>query len=303
MPNPFKLTGPEFLVVYAVLGVTVLAGLHLLRRFAESGSVPRIDYSDPYLLAYLRGGELETMRVTVVSLIDRGLLHLSGGYLTLTNDKAIELVRRPVEAAVLRRAQAASSLSGFFDSRTIRATTVEYREKLEQLGLLPNNDIIRLRTFLLCLGLAILLGIALSSIVAAALRGRHNVLFLIVLAGIFSYLAKRYYNPFRTARGDVLLADTQTLFQALKNRASMIVPGGATGEAALLMAVFGIAALPGTKFPAAREIEERRPSSTLSGGGCGSAGCGHSCSSCSSGSSCGGGGSGCGGGGGCGGGS
>src|SRR4030095_11590605 len=119
MPNPFKLTGPEFLVVYAVLGVAVLAGLHLLRRFAESGPVPRIDYSDPYLLAYLRGGELETMRVTVVSLIDRGLLHLSGGYLTLTNDKGIELVRRPVEAAVLRRAQAASSLRGFFDRRAI----------------------------------------------------------------------------------------------------------------------------------------------------------------------------------------
>ena len=295
MDNPFALTGPQFLVFYLMLGVAVLGGLYVLRRYAESGPVPRIDYSDPYLLAYLRGGEIETMRVAAVSLIDRGLLKFDGYNLSLVSDKAIELVRRPVEDAVLRRAQAATSLRGFFDSRTIKSTTAEYKEKLEQLRLLPDKDISRLRILLLWLALAILLSFALGSIVAAALRGRYNVGFLVVLAGLFCYLTTKLYNPFRTARGDVLLADIQTLFQSLKNRASMIVPGGATGEAALLMAVFGIGALPSAKFPAARQFEERSESSTASSSGCGGASC--------SGSSCGGGGSGCGGGGGCGGGS
>lgn len=299
MENPFALTGPDFLVFYLMLGIAVLGGLYLLRRVAESGPVPRIDYSDPYLIAYLRGGEIETMRVAAVSLIDRGLLIFDGNYLSIVNNKAIDLVRRPVEGAVLRRAQAATSLRSFFDSRTIRSTTAEYREKLEQLHLLPDNDKSRLRVLILCFALAILLLFALGSVVSAAHRGRSNIWFLVILAAIFCYLATKLYNPFRTARGDVLLADLQTLFQSLKNRASMIAPGGATGEAALLMAVFGIGALPSTKFPAIRQFEKRRKSTSTTGSACGASGCSSSCSSssCSGGSSgCGGGGGGCGGG-------
>ena len=302
MINPFELTGPEFLIFYFFLGVVVIAGLYITRRVAESGPVPRIDYSDPYLVAYLRGGEPETMRVAAVSLIDRGLLQLRDERLTVVDEKAIELVRRPVEAAVLRRAHAAADLSRFFDSRTIKAATEEYQVKLQQFRLLPDKQIFAVRKFLLLVALGILFGFALISIAAAAMRGRHNVLFLVIFAAVFSYVAIRRYNPFRTALGDTLIADLQTLFQPLKNRAAMIIPGGATGEAALLMAVFGIGALPATKFPAARRFEDTASTRTSCGGS--TSGCGHGCSSCSSGSSsCGGGGSGCGGGGGCGGGS
>ena len=74
MINPLELTGPNFLIFYTLLGTLVLALMYLLRRLSESGAVPRVDYSDPYLIAYLRGGELETMRVAAVSLIDRGFL-------------------------------------------------------------------------------------------------------------------------------------------------------------------------------------------------------------------------------------
>jgi uncharacterized protein (TIGR04222 family) len=299
MINPLELTGPNFLIFYLFLGIAVIVGLYLIRRFIESGPVPRIDYSDPYLLAYLRGGELEAMRVAAVSLIDRGLLKLSDRRLEIVNDKAIDLVRRPVEAAVLRRAQATSDIRRFFDSRTIRATTVEYKETLQRLHLLPDKQISRVRVLLLSVVLAILVGFALASAIAAAMRGRYNILFLILLTAIFCGIAIRHYNPFRTALGDALLADIQTLFQSLKSRAPMIRSGGATGEAALLMAVFGINALPSATFPAARQLEDKRRSTTTS---CGGGGCGGGFT-CSGGSSCGGGGSGCGGGGGCGGGS
>jgi uncharacterized protein (TIGR04222 family) len=297
MINPLELTGPNFLIFYLLLGIAVIAGLYLVRRFIESGPVPRIDYSDPYLLAYLRGGEQEAMRVAAVSLIDRGLLKLSDRCVEIVDDKAIDLVRRPVEAAVLRRAQATSDLRRFFDSRTIRATTVEYKEMLQRLRLLPDKQIAARRVLLLSAVLAILVGFALASALATAMRGRHNILFLILLTAIFCGIAIRHYNPFRTALGDALLADLQTLFQSLKRRASMIRAGGATGEAVLLMAVFGINALPSATFPAARQFEDKRRSTNTS---CGGHGCGHGCSG---GSACGGGGSGCGGGGGCGGGS
>jgi uncharacterized protein (TIGR04222 family) len=302
MINPLELTGPDFLIFYAVLGILVLVAMYLLRRFSESGPVPRIDYSDPYLIAYLRGGELETMHVAAVSLIDRGFLTLSDRRLDLVNDKAIDLVRRPVEAAVLRRAQATNDLRRFFDSRTIRATTVEYKEELQRLRLLPDERTSRARLFILSIALLILIGFALASAAVAAARGRYNIIYLVILGAFFCSVAIKRYNPLRTALGDALLADLQTLFQSLKSRASTIRAGGATGEAALLMAVFGINALPGATFPAAREFDDRRrPSRTNCGGGHGCHGSwGTSCSS----SSCGGGGgSGCGGGGGCGGGS
>src|SRR6185295_16874913 len=68
--NPFDLPGPEFLLFYIILAVAVITALALLRRAAESDSAPQVDLGDPYLIAYLRGGENEAPRVALVSLID-----------------------------------------------------------------------------------------------------------------------------------------------------------------------------------------------------------------------------------------
>ena len=62
--NPFDLPGPQFLLFYIIFAGLVILGLVLWRRRAESSpSTPRIDLSDPYLIAYLRGGEKEVRRV------------------------------------------------------------------------------------------------------------------------------------------------------------------------------------------------------------------------------------------------
>jgi hypothetical protein len=62
--NPFYLSGPQFLLFYIVFAGVVIAGVVFWRRRAElSASTPRIDLSDPYLIAYLRGGEKEVERV------------------------------------------------------------------------------------------------------------------------------------------------------------------------------------------------------------------------------------------------
>ena len=63
--NPFDLPGPQFLLFYIIFAGLVISGLVFWRRRAESSaSAPRIDLSDPYLIAYLRGGEKEVRRVT-----------------------------------------------------------------------------------------------------------------------------------------------------------------------------------------------------------------------------------------------
>ena len=76
--NPFDLSGPEFLVFYLSLAAVVIGALVLWRRASESAGAPKIDLADPYLIAYLRGGENEALRVALVSLIDRGLLIVNG---------------------------------------------------------------------------------------------------------------------------------------------------------------------------------------------------------------------------------
>ena len=73
--NPFDLNGPNFLVFYAVCGAVVCLVLYLLRLQepqTPDGAVP----TDPQLIAYLRGGATEALRITAVTLLERGALVL-----------------------------------------------------------------------------------------------------------------------------------------------------------------------------------------------------------------------------------
>jgi uncharacterized protein (TIGR04222 family) len=274
------------------LGAAVIGCLYFARRQSESGAVPKIDYSDPYLLAYLRRGEGEAIRVAAISLVDRGLLQMRDDQLKTARSDAARIARRPLEKALLDRLRVAAKIEDILDSPSLKAACKEYQSNLEQLQLIPNEEIVRLRQFRLAIALCVLIGVATIKIGVAISRGRLNILFLILLTTLFVYLAVRQTNPVRTRRGDVLLADLKTLFVGLKNRAARIMPGGGTADAALLMAVFGIAALPTTAFPFVRKFKEKHRSTTPTRD---ASTCGSSCSggSCGGGGGCGG----CGGGG------
>ncbi len=76
--NPFDLAGPQFLLFYLAFGGCVLLVLNLIRRARESSDSSKVTLTDPYLIAYLRGGKNEALRLGTVSLIDRGLLVVRG---------------------------------------------------------------------------------------------------------------------------------------------------------------------------------------------------------------------------------
>ena len=62
--NPFMLTGFSFLAFYLVVGITIAWGLRRWIRNSESSdAAPMQNLTDPYLIAYLRAGENEAMRV------------------------------------------------------------------------------------------------------------------------------------------------------------------------------------------------------------------------------------------------
>jgi uncharacterized protein (TIGR04222 family) len=296
--NPFDLAGPQFLVFYLGLSALVIIGVVVARKVAESSSAPKLDLSDPYLIAYLRGGDTEMLRVAAVSLVDRGLLTATGTQLKRAENAAVDSVRRPVEKELLNKFQQPDEASAIFDDARLNATSKPYEQTLKNAGLLPNESIKSARLTRLLIACFVLGGFGVVKILVALSRGRTNLGFLIVLMIVAVAVAVKLSFPRLTESGTAMLVDLQGLYSDLKSRALLLRTGGATLEPVLLAAVFGVAALESadfaftrTLFPSAQAAQAG--SSWASGGSsCSSS----SCSSSSCGSSCGGGcGGGCGG--------
>ena len=82
MKNPItELTGPEFLVFYAILIVATVAFCWWRRQRCDSSvSLPPAslpDRPEPYEIAFLRGGETEVARVAIVRLMELGYLEIA----------------------------------------------------------------------------------------------------------------------------------------------------------------------------------------------------------------------------------
>ena len=303
--NPFDLPGPQFLLFYLVLSSVVTMAVILLRRHQEAGFVPPPPLDDPYLIAFLRGGEDEALRVATMSLIDRGLLRVeesrrggvfsSGESLVSTaSENAVDKVKRSIEKEILQAFKLKSEVSTALEDLAARGVCESYRQSLTQMGLLPdeNTTSARQRRYLVVVG--ILLGVALIKVFVALSRGRHNIWFLVLMAALFSMLASKVNNPFRTGQGDKLLADMRNLFASLKERRDTLRPGGATSELAWFASVFGLTAVSAALFPHIDVLQSRRRPQTSSsgfwhssscgsgcGGGC-SGGCGGGCGGCGS---------------------
>jgi uncharacterized protein (TIGR04222 family) len=298
--NPFDWRGPEFLVFYLILSACVVASLELVRRALESAAPVKMDLADPYLVAYLRGGENEVLRVAVVSLIDRGLLIANGNTITRAPDVVSNSVRRAIDKALLQKFATSRDATSIFDDTGLKIACQEYESTLKRNGLLPDDSVQTARAFRFFLAAFILILVGGVKLFLAVQRGRTNVGILIILIIVATIVAAKIAFPRLTASGRAMLDDIQRLYADLKSRAAFIRPGGATIEAAMLAATFGISSLEGAHFAYTRTLFPRaaNPKKTSSWTTSCSSGCGTSSAS-SCGSSCGGGG--CGGGcGGCG---
>ena len=96
--------------------------------------------------------------------------------------------------------------------------------------------------------LFLLVGVSVTKIWIAWSRGRHNIVFLIILTLVFVLWAMTTWRRERTGAGDGLRRARRT-FKSLKDRAENIRPGGMTNDASYLAALFGLAALPAGYFP------------------------------------------------------
>jgi uncharacterized protein (TIGR04222 family) len=286
--NPFDLQGPEFLFVYLMYGGLTLLGLVLLRRRRESGPAAKLDLTHPYLVAYLRAGRDEAVRVALVSLTDRKLV-VPGEPHWRAADDADDAIVHPLERALLRRFAGEGDAPDpeRWDPAVERACDQLHRE-LQRLGLMPDDAMDRARERRAVAAIALLAIPAAIKVALALQRGRHNVAILIILAVAFAAGAWLLRGGRITWRGRRLLADLRVLFSGLRQRADRPASGG---EVALLAGVFGAAVLPLAVFPHGEVLAGR---SEPGGRGCSASvsSCG---STCSSGGGDGGGGGGCGG--------
>ena len=137
--NPFDLAGPQFLLFYLAFGGSVILALAMLRQIRESSDSSKVNLTDPYLIAYLRGGKNEALRLGTVSLIDRGLLVVRGSRLRSDWQQATDIVTNPVEKALLHKFQAEDEASSIFKSSSLEAVCKPYLETLTRQGLLPDT--------------------------------------------------------------------------------------------------------------------------------------------------------------------
>ena len=129
--NPFDWYGPEFLLFYVFFSVLVIGGMIWLRNKNEAGPTPQLDLSDAYLIAYLRGGANEVLRVAIVSLVDRNLLIANGSKLKTRPKVTADRARHPIEKDLIENFKSAETeANSVFNNHAFDRSCEEYREKL-----------------------------------------------------------------------------------------------------------------------------------------------------------------------------
>jgi uncharacterized protein (TIGR04222 family) len=331
--NPIaNLHGPAFLGFFFIFIVAMCVWTWYRASSAdgtrETPAPPLPEKLDPLEIAYLRGGSEEQVRLIILDLVARGyLVHAEKSSKTGRTESTIEhspthpdvahldSLARCVYDWIDQPKLAVQFFPGLSDALQKKKVARETAGQLEVLGLIASEEqrtAVR-RACVPAQWLIFLLGA--YKLVVALSRGRHNVIFLVLMTIAGIYLVQRFCRPHRlTALGRRYLARVQQALVGLKPRLPSLVTSRDDAHFNLAVAAFGIGALDITSYafyPKMFDKGARHPAGgcasaascgvaapAVSSGGGGS-GCGSgSSSSCSSGSSCG---SSCGGGGGCGG--
>ena len=291
--NPLDMRGPDFLAFYAAASIVGLILLYLVSRGLFSppqlpSGAARRHLRDPYLLAYLRGGVRESLQTIAFSLNKRKLLTFAGSSLIANRSKETFLaVRHPLEHALLSQCSLSPSFTELMQNSHLKGAVENHAELLRESGLIADGAELRRRlpAFLWIAGA--LVGSSAIKLYVALQRGHTNVLFLIILTVVVMIAAYAIFKRQRTNAGDRALADQQTLFARLRNRVKRMAADGATDEAVLVAAAFGLAALPEVAYPFAARLKRQvrnssSGSSSSCGTSCGGGGCGGGCGGCGS---------------------
>jgi uncharacterized protein (TIGR04222 family) len=251
-------------------------------RAGESAEPPAVNLSDPYLIAYLRGGKNEVLRVATVTLIDRGYLTVLGSRL-VAPDRPPTTLRLPIEQRLLGHFAKETEAASVFKSRSFDREMAAYDDELVGLDLVPGAAAKQARNIRAATGILVLWIVAAIKIDVALSRGRSNIQFLFILAILFAVAVIAMTRARQTWRGVAMLGSLKYLFGSLKERSTGWLPRENPSDLLMLAAVFGAATIPTAAFPYMKSLYPKASSGSSScGSGCGGGGCGGGCGGCGS---------------------
>ena len=286
--------GPQFLILFVAICVAVYVCVTVVIGMGETGARGERRIRDPYLIAYLRGATDESIRVATLALVLRGLLQVKTSEFRTADPSEIDRAAVPIEKALLSTCREGASPAQILLNTGVRTAADHYHNRLVDAGLIPGEAAQTLRQRAVLIGIAVLVTVAAAKIMVALSTGHHNILFLIILAGVAAVLLFAKLNERLTRRGRAALRDLRTLFASMKSR-SRTLPANAVPEVTLLAAVFGVYLPPGmaqgawekmfplpNTGPSSGYDTSSSASSCGSGGGCGGGGGGGGCGGCGS---------------------
>jgi uncharacterized protein (TIGR04222 family) len=276
---PFTLAGPAFLLFFAAFAALVaIAYLVVALRAPASGTAPRLGElaAAPYQVAYLRGGTPELVRVAVFNLVDRGLLKAHNESVSRARRESGDYTRQPIDRAILDHCASLCAPESLKSVAAVSKAADAYEDSLRKKGLLLDSAGRSVVASGLVISLALIVGLAGLRLAQAFSRGQSNVFGLLIVTAIAAFVVYRISRVRTSARGREALASLRTLVDRNKVSARLR-PGGATHEAVLFAALYGIFALPSMLFDFVPQLYPRpQPSSGSNGdgGGDGGSGCG-----------------------------
>lgn len=291
MMNPIDMRGPDFLWFYLLYGIAVLLAFRILRTLWIHSRLPSTSTrwspgvyprdGDGYAIAFLRGGKKQVAEALLGRLVATGRLTVEGRTLRHGATSQMEGPRlsslEQTALAAVPDGTAADGANAKVQAALDRAVQ-PIQDDLERNGLLVTGEQRRSLRRLAILALLALPGLGLLKLGVALSRGHFNIGFLVVLILLFTFLAWRIMKPpHQTPAGRKYLAWLQSSHRELVHRVS---DGRRSGEEmALLMGIYGIAALPALPYmdDLRRAMQPPGSSSTDSGSGCGSDSGGSSC--------------------------
>lgn len=281
-----------FLLAYLLACAGVITMLYVRRIVAEPvRELTKFDTSDPYRLAYLRGGANEALRVATAVLIEaRHLMLLQNE----SSEKEKQLVTAPdcdakslpfpLERAVLRFFTTPRKPEEIFEQGGLKQQVDDlYKEELEKAGLLPSEAQKQARTSRALFALIFILVVGLAKIGVAVWHGYRNIGFTVLIMIVAAIWAWSFSGDYRMRFGDYVVKSLESLFEGMRAQAAALKANASMAQIALLAGVYGVAALPAEVFPEVREAFPKAPTDSSSCGSSCSSSCssdGGSCSSC-----------------------
>lgn len=290
--------GPQFLILYGAVSLIVVATvvwyMNSIKRIATFPALTVA--SDPYEIAYLRGGENEVIRIVIFALLQKEYIQIHVD----KNEKLLSASIKPetasglndIEMSTLRLLQKPLTAQQIFASDLtgiVKGHLILLHERFTDEGLfyLPS-----VKTRALCAAsasLAVILGLGGYKTYVALDTGHHKLGFLLVMATISTIAVILLTNvPRLTNVGSKYLEQLQLAHANLRNlslteNVALISPDDYQSYL-LAMAIFGTTILNNTPYS---DLGEVFVVSTSNDGGCGSS-CGGGCSSSCGGGGCGG---------------